>query len=101
MFVDSAQGGQATSAAWSLPSRALRAYTSARFRMWSRKSTMPILSWRDASGAPREAQFEEEVSISRDVGEAPQQGVIALADPRVSRVHARIEKTFRGFELSD
>lgn len=62
---------------------------------------MPILSWRDASGAPREAQFEEEVSIGRDVGEAPQQGVIALADPRVSRVHARIEKTFRGFELSD
>lgn len=62
---------------------------------------MPILSWRDAAGAPRETQFEDEVSIGRDVGEPPQPGVIALADPRVSRHHARVEKTFRGYELSD
>lgn len=64
---------------------------------------MAFLTWRDSTGVDHEIELGEATVIGRSQdGRTCYDGAhIAIGDPHVSRLHARIEQTFRGHELHD
>lgn len=64
---------------------------------------MPFLFWRDSQGENHESEVGDQLVIGRspDAHSHFDDHALYVADPHVSRQHARIERTFRGYELSD
>lgn len=64
---------------------------------------MAYLTWRDSSGVDHEIELAETLTIGRSTdGRTSYDGAhLAVGDPHVSRMHARVDRTFRGFELHD
>lgn len=64
---------------------------------------MAYLTWRDSNGVDHEIELNDVVTVGRSQdGRTSYNGAhLAVGDPHVSRQHARIDKTFRGYELHD
>ena len=64
---------------------------------------MALLTWRDSASVEHEIELADVLTIGRSAdGRTTYDGAhLAIGDPHVSRQHARIERTFRGYELYD